>query len=55
MNRVEELKSEGQQFLDCGYRDLDDSAKLVANSYMRGLKDGKRLAENAQSEETEKT
>ena len=47
MKKLEELKTEGQKFLDGGYQDLDDAAKLIANSYMRGLKDGKRLAEQA--------
>ena len=48
MQMMEELKAEGQQFLDGGYQELDEPAKMIANSYMRGLKDGKRLAETAE-------
>ena len=49
MLTLEELKSDGRKFLE-NYQELDESAKLIAISYMRGLKDGKILAEHAESE-----
>lgn len=46
MANVEELRKEGENFLKMThYKDLDDLAKINANTYMRGLQDGMRLAE----------
>lgn len=45
MQRLKSLEEEGQRFLeDTGYGELDDLAKMNANAYMKGLKDGKALA-----------
>ena len=48
MQKLEALKEEGQRFLeDTGYGKLDDLAMINANTYMRGLKEGMRLAQAA--------
>ena len=50
MANVEELGKEGENFLKMThYTDLDDLAKINANTYMRGLQDGMRLAEKSGS------
>lgn len=45
---IEELKKDGERFLNTtNYEDLDDLAKINVNTYMRGLKEGMRLAEKS--------
>lgn len=54
MAKYKELLTEGQKFLnDSHFLELNEPAKLSAISYMRGLKDGARLAEGKKSKEPE--
>lgn len=48
MAEYKELLMEGQKFLDDShFLELNEPAKLSAISYMRGLKDGARLAKES--------
>lgn len=48
MANYEEVVKECNSFLDgTGYRDLPEAAKLQVNTYMRGLKDGLRIAKES--------
>ena len=51
---IEELKKDGERFLNTtNYEDLDDLAKINVNTYMRGLKEGMRLAEKSRDAKKE--
>lgn len=48
MKKYKELLIEGQEFLSTShFLELNEPAKLSAISYMRGLKDGERLAKES--------
>lgn len=48
MANYEEVVKECNSFLDgTGYRDLPEAAKLQVNTYMRGLKDGMKIAQES--------
>lgn len=51
MQNMKTLETEGQAFLEI-YQGLPDTAKMNVNAYMRGLKDGRRMAitENKEKE-----
>ena len=52
MANIEELKKDGARFLNTThYADLDDLAKINANTYMQGLREGMRLAEKSRDAE----
>lgn len=54
MANIEELKKDGERFLSTtNYEDLDDLAKINVNTYMRGLKEGMRLAEKSRDAKKE--
>lgn len=54
MPKYRELLTEGQKFLDDShFLELNEPAKLSAISYMRGLKDGARLAEGSEDRKQE--
>lgn len=54
MANIEELKKDGERFLNTtNYEDLDDLAKINVNTYMRGLKEGMRLAEKSRDAKKE--
>lgn len=45
MAQYEEMVKECNYFLDeKGYRELPEAAKLQVNTYMRGLRDGMKIA-----------
>lgn len=48
MKSFEELKREGEDFRDSGFADLPEIAKLQVNTYMRGLRDGMKLAKESE-------
>lgn len=49
MAKYEEMVKDCNYFLDeKGYRDLPEAAKLQVNTYMRGLKDGLKLAKESE-------
>ena len=48
MAQYEEMVKECNYFLDeKGYRDLPEAAKLQVNTYMRGLRDGMKIAQES--------
>lgn len=48
MAKYEEMVKECNYFLDeKGYRDLPEAAKLQVNTYMRGLRDGMKIAQES--------
>ncbi len=53
LKNFEELKREGENFRDSGYGELPELAKLQVHTYMRGLKDGMRIAGEAEKKDTE--
>lgn len=53
MQKLEELKNEGRDFIEGGYGDLPELAKISVNIYMRGLKDGMALALRTEHEKHE--
>lgn len=44
MQNMKTLETEGKAFLEI-YQGLPDMAKMNVNAYMRGLKDGRRMAD----------
>lgn len=50
MANFEELKREGEDFRDSGYGELPELAKIQVHTYMRGLKDGMKIAGEAEKE-----
>lgn len=49
MTQYEEMVRDCNYFLDeKGYRDLPEAAKLQVNTYMRGLKDGLKIAKESE-------
>lgn len=45
LTQYEEMVRDCNDFLDeKGYRDLPEAAKLQVNTYMRGLRDGMKIA-----------
>lgn len=48
---LEELKREGEIFRDSGYGELPEQAKLQVITYMRGLKDGMKIAKEEDKKE----
>lgn len=50
MNNLEKVKEEGKAFLESGYADLPEVAKMNVNAYMRGIKDGMAFALAQQNE-----
>ena len=48
MAQYEEMVKECNYFLDeKGYRELPEAAKLQVNTYMRGLRDGMKIAQES--------
>ena len=51
VEKIKDLQEEGERFLQKShYEELDDLAKINANTYMRGLKEGMRIAEKSRKE-----
>ena len=50
MNNLEKEKEEGKSFIERGYADLPEVAKMNVNAYMRGIKDGMAFALAQQNE-----
>lgn len=48
MKEFEELKREGEEFRDSGYGELPEQAKIQVITYMRGLKDGMKIAKDSE-------
>lgn len=44
MANFEELRREGEDFRDSGFAELPEPAQLQVLTYMRGLKDGMKIA-----------
>lgn len=47
MANLEELRREGEDFRDSGFTDLPETAQLQVLTYMRGLKDGMKIAQES--------
>lgn len=48
MAKYDEIVRDCNYFLDeKGYRDLPEAAKLQVNTYMRGLRDGMKIAQES--------
>lgn len=48
MEKYEEMVRDCSYFLDeKGYRELPEAAKLQVNTYMRGLRDGMKIAQES--------
>ena len=47
MENLEELRREGEEFRDSGFADLPESAQLQVMTYMRGIKDGMKIAQES--------
>lgn len=47
MKGFEELKHEGEEFRNSGFAELPEPAQLQVLTYMRGLKDGMKIAKES--------
>lgn len=47
MANLEQLKREGEEFRDSGFAELPKPAQIQVLTYMRGLRDGMKIAQES--------